>query len=211
MKILNVLITLLVISILISGGFLGYLVYVQNNESQVDVSADKITPVPKSSPIPTGSQILQQTGCSNLYTSGKATTSSLADIQFNFTSTAIKPLKVGDKVVVKAVVLATNPSSVWKGIELRIIYPCANLKFVKSIAPSNGEYYAIDVKSDYDNISEVHIVTTKDNFVPKDEIIQLEYEVTKAGQIASLEVADSSTIIDNLNQKFSLPTNKISL
>ncbi|MBP9758678.1 hypothetical protein KBD45_03210 [Candidatus Dojkabacteria bacterium] len=211
MKILNILITVLVISILISGGFLGYLVYVQNNQSEVDTSGDTTTPTLKPSIIPTASEIIAQDGCSELFVQGSGNTNTISDIQFNFSSNLVGQPKIGDKVTVKTEVLSSNPAKIWKGIELRMILPCENLKFVRSIPPANGEYYAIDVKSKFDNIAEVHIVTTKETFEVQDEIVQLEFEVIKAGNIPSLEVADSSTILDNLNQKFSIATNKIPL
>lgn len=211
MKILNTLIIVLVISILISGGFLGYLVYVQNNQSDIDVSEDQPIPTINSTITPTITEIISQAGCNNLFTQGNGNSNTLADIQFNFTSDASTNLSVGDLIKVKAEVLSTSPSKIWKGIELRMIFPCENLKFVKSIPPASGEFYAIDVKNQYDNVAEVHIVTTKDNFEVNDEIIQLEFEVVKTGGITNIEVADSSTILDNLNQKFSLATNKITL
>lgn len=213
MKILNILIVLLVISIIISGGFLGYLIYTQNTQVDDGDNAADTTPVPTqtNTPQPTNTEVISDEGCANLFKQGNGTNNTLADIQFNYSTSNTGAVAVGDKITVKAQVLSVNPGTLWKGLELRMIFPCENLKFVKSIPTASGEYYAIDVDSEYDNIAEVHIVTTKDNFEIGDEMVELEFEVIETGSGLNMEIADSSIILDDKTQKFSLPTNKISL
>jgi hypothetical protein len=211
MKILNVLITLLVISILVSGGFLGYLMYSNSIEDGANPninSNDNNTDEPINNNN-SGDNVTADIGCSNLFQQGNGNSSELADLQLNFTSDSTGSLAVGDKVTVTASILSSNPAKKWKGLELRLIYPCENLKSIKTTSGS-GDVLAIELDSEFNNIAEVHLATTKDSFEMGDKVVIFEFEVIKEGSMA-LEVADSSSLIDDQSMKYSIPTNKLSL
>lgn len=210
MKILNVLITLLVISILISGGFLGYLLYVQNTEQGVNNNGNVINNNNNNTTgTPNDNNVTADTGCSNLFVQGNGNANQLANLQLDIKSSSNGDLSVGDKVTLTTSVISSDPAKSWKGLELRIIFPCENMKFLNS-TPSGGDNFAIPVDSEYDNIVEVHLATTKDSFSSGDQLVQLEFEVTKLGA-SIIEVADNSSLIDDQSVSYSIPTNKVNL
>lgn len=207
MKILNIIIALLVVSIIISGGFLGYLMYTQNVTTPTETDTDNTdTTIDNNN---NENNTATDGPCTDLFTQGNGLTNTLADIQLNFSHDSTAEPTVGDIVTVTSTVLTANPANEWKGLELKMIYPCDSMRFVKA-TPLGGDNFVIEVASEYDNIAEVHIATSKESFASGDQLVQFEFEITEEGP-SSLEVADSSIVVNADAQEFSIATNKISL